>query len=153
MINSDENYLDFNLGKNPTKEDGLVGFFVLDKTGLLYFSKVAENKMSLAQNTFQIAAFISVIMIYSRDLIGSEEAGIKLEDINLGNHHFYVYTKENVIFAYFVEKNKISNKFKSYITIIIKNFIENYWKFIKKFKGELKPFSNFEKIIDQYFDI
>ena len=154
MINTDNNYDDLNLEKMFPKADGLVGFLVLDKTGLLYFSKVAKNKISIAQNIFQIAGFISAILIYSQDLIGTEDSGIKLEDINLGNHHFYVCTRENVIFAYFVEKHSITENFKSHIEIIIKKFLETYHpSFIKNFKWDVSQFHKFEEVINQYFEI
>ena len=154
MINTDDNYKDLDLERRITKANGLVGFLVLDKTGLPYFSKVAKNKINLAQNIFQIAGFISAILIYSQDLIGTEDSGIRLEDINLGNHHFYVCTRENVIFAYFVEKHRITDNFKSHIETIIKKFIEKYHPaFIKNFKGDISQFHKFEEIIDQYFEI
>ncbi|MFX0028878.1 MAG: hypothetical protein ACFE8B_06695 [Candidatus Hermodarchaeota archaeon] len=154
MINTDEKYNDLNSeGKFP-KADGLVGFLVLDKTGLLYFSKVAKNNIIIAQNIFQIAGFISAILIYSEDLIGTKDSGIKLEDINLGNHHLYVCTRENLIFAYFVEKPRITENFKSHIKIIIEKFIEKYFSScIKDFKGDISHFYKFEEVIDQYFEI
>ena len=154
MINTDNNYDDLNLEKMFPKADGLVGFLVLDKTGLLYFSKVAKNKISIAQNIFQIAGFISAILIYSQDLIGTEDSGIKLEDINLGNYHFYVCTRQNVIFAYFVEKHRTTENFKNNIEIIIEKFIAMYYSsYIKDFKGDISQFHKFEEIIDQYFEI
>ncbi|MFX1279040.1 MAG: hypothetical protein ACFFA3_06450 [Promethearchaeota archaeon] len=154
MINTDEKFNDFKLNKDISKANGLVGFLVLDKTGLLYFSKVAKNKISLSQNIYQIAGFISAIMIYSQDLIGTEDSGIKLEDINMGNYHFYVCNRENVIFAYFVEKHKISKNFKWNIELIIEKFIDKYFNsLIKNFKGDISHFHEFEEIIDQYFEI
>lgn len=154
MINSDENCQGFNLERNFPKAKGLIGFLVLDKTGLLYFSKVAKNQLSIEKNIFQIAGFISAILIYSQDLIGSVDSGIKLEDVNLGNHHFYVCTRGKVIFAYFVERHKISDNFNSYVQIVIEKFIDTYYELhIRNFRGELSPFHRFEKIVNQYFDI
>ncbi|MFX1377268.1 MAG: hypothetical protein ACFFA0_15815 [Promethearchaeota archaeon] len=154
MINSDNNCQDFNLEKDFPKASGLIGFLVLDKTGLLYFSKVTKKRKTIAKNIFQIAGFISAMLIYSQDLIGSEESGIKLEDINLGSHHFYVYTEGNVIFAYFVEKERSSENFKDHIQIVIKKFIDKYYNsHIKNFNGDLSPFHKFEEVISHYFEI
>lgn len=154
MINSDENCQGFNLERNFPKANGLIGFLVLDKTGLLYFSKVAKNQLIIGKNIFQIAGFISAILIYSQDLIGSEDSGIKLKDINLGNHHFYVCTRGKVIFAYFIERHRITENFKSYVQIVIEKFIGTYYdSHIKNFKGDLSPFHKFDKVINQYFDI
>ena len=93
MINSEDKCQEFNLERNFPKANGLIGFLVLDKTGLLYFSKVAKNQLRIEKNIFQIAGFISAILIYSQDLIGSEDSGIKLEDVNLGKHHLLVCPK------------------------------------------------------------
>ncbi|MHA2087907.1 MAG: hypothetical protein ACW972_06510 [Promethearchaeota archaeon] len=133
---------------------GLVGFLALDKTGLLYFSKVKKNRKKIAKNIFQIAGFISAILIYSKDLISGEDPELKLEDINLGSHHFYVNIKNNVIFAYFIEKNKITDNFDKYIHIIVDKFIEKYYDpHITNFRGDISHFHSFETVIKQYFDI
>ncbi|MBY8989170.1 MAG: hypothetical protein KGD58_00305 [Candidatus Lokiarchaeota archaeon] len=154
MINSDDKCQEFNLEGNFPKANGLIGFLVLDKTGLLYFSKVAKNQLRIEKNIFQIAGFISAILIYSQDLIGSEDSGIKLEDVNLGNHHLYVCSRGKVIFAYFVEKHRISDNFKSCVQIVIEKFIDTYYNsHIKNFKGEVSPFHCFDRIINQYFEI
>jgi hypothetical protein len=154
MINSEDNCQDLNLDSNFSKASGLIGFLVLDKTGLLYFSKVAKNQLNIGKNIFQIAGFISAILIYSQDLIGNEDSGIKLEDVNLGNHHLYVCTKGKVIFAYFTENNKTTENLRSYIHIIIEKFIKMYYNSqIINFKGDISPFHCFDKIISQYFDI
>jgi hypothetical protein len=154
MINSDDKPLEINMQSDFPKAKGLIGFLVLDKTGLLYFSKVAKNQLNLGRNIFQIAGFISAILIYSHDLIGSEDSGIKLEDINLGNHHLYVCAKGKVIFAYFTEKNRTTGNLKCYIQIIIEKFMDKYYKSqIINFKGDISPFHCFDKILNKYFII
>jgi hypothetical protein len=154
MINSEDNCQEFNLENNFPKATGLIGFLVLDKTGLLYFSKVAKNQLNIGRNIFQIAGFISAILIYSQDLIGTEDSGIKLEDINLGNHHLYVCTEGKVVFAYFTEKHKTSENLKRNVQIVIEKFIDRYFNSqIKNFKGDISPFHCFDKIINHYFDI
>ncbi|MFX1453994.1 MAG: hypothetical protein ACFFDB_01335 [Promethearchaeota archaeon] len=139
--------------KSP-RERGLIGFLALDKTGLLYFSRVRKNMEKISKNIFQIAGFISAILIYSKDLISGDDPELQLEDINLGSHHFYVNVKNNVIFAYFVEKNETSENFNKYIHIVLDKFIERYYNpYITNFKGDLTPFYNFDTVIDQYFEI
>jgi len=153
MINSEDNCQEFKLEGNIPKATGLIGFLVLDRTGLLYFSKVARNQLIIGKNIFQIAGFISAILIYSQDLIGSEDSGIKLEDIDLGNHHLYVCTKGKVIFAYLIEKNKTTENLKRNIQLVIEKFVDMYYPSqIMNFKGDISPFHCFDKIICQYFD-
>ncbi|MFW9881942.1 MAG: hypothetical protein ACFFG0_53440, partial [Candidatus Thorarchaeota archaeon] len=59
MINSNEKHQNFDLERIIPRAKGLIGFLVLDKTGLLYFSKVKKNKTNLGRYIFQIAGFIS----------------------------------------------------------------------------------------------
>jgi len=133
---------------------GLVGFLALDKTGLLYFSKVKKNRKKISKNIFQIAGFISALLIYSKDLISGEDPEVRLEDINLGSHHFYVNIKKNVIFAYFIEKHNVTDNFEENIQIVVGKFIDKYYNpYITNFKGDLSPFHSFEEVIDQYFEI
>ena len=133
---------------------GLIGFLALDTTGLLYYSKVKKNRKKISKNIFQIAGFISALLIYSKDLISGEDPEIRLEDINLGSHHFYVNIKKNVIFAYFIEKHKVTENFDKHIHIVVEKFIEKYYNpYVTNFKGDLSPFHSFEEVIDQYFEI
>ena len=108
----------------------------------------------MANNNFQIAGFISAILIYSQDFIAGEEYGLKLEDIDLGDQHFYVKTKKGVIFAYLVDKTVCSENIKRYMQLIMEEFLEKYYSsHIVAFKGDLAPFHSFEEVIDQYFEI
>ena len=133
---------------------GLVGFLALDKTGLLYFSKVNEKRKKISRNIFQIAGFISALLIYSKDLISGEDPEVRLEDINLGSHHFYVNIKKNVIFAYFIEKHKVTENFNKNIHIVVGKFLDKYYNpYVTNFKGDLTPFRSFEAVMDQYFEI
>lgn len=137
-----------------TRDKGLIGFLALDKTGLLYFSKVKKNRKKISKNIFQIAGFISALLIYSKDLISGEDPELRLEDINLGSHHFYLNIKNNVIFAYFIEKHKVTENFDKYIQIVVEKFIEKFYDpYVTNFKGDLSPFHSFEQVIDQYFEI
>ena len=136
------------------KAKGIVGVFIIDKAGFLYFSKINKNRPNMANHNFQIAGFISAILIYSQDFIGGKEYGLKLEDINLGNQKFYIKTKNGVIFAYLVEKLNSSENMKRYMQICVEEFLEKYYlSYVKDFKGDLTPFHDFENVIDQYFEI
>ena len=154
MINSDDNYQDFNLEKMVPRAKGLIGFLVLDKTGLLYFSKVTKNRTSLEKNIFQVAGFISAILVYSQDLIGGVDAGIKLKDINLGAYHMFFKTKDNIIFAYIVEKHKCTENIEKCMELVVEKFLNTYYySHVVEFKGDLSPFHCFEMVIDQYFEM
>lgn len=154
MINSDNKCQDFNLEKIVPRAKGLIGFLVLDSTGLLYFSKVTKNRTILAKNIFQIAGFISVILIYSQDLIGNRESGIKLRDINLGEYHMFFKTKNNLIFSYIIEKHKCSENIEKCMELVVERFLNTYYySHVVKFKGDLSPFHKFEDVIIQYFEI
>ncbi len=136
------------------KAQGIVGVFIIDKAGFLYYSKIRKNRPNMANNNFQIAGFISAILIYSQDFIAGEEYGLKLEDIDLGDQHFYVKTKKGVIFAYLVDKTICSENIKRYMQLIMEEFLEKYYSsHIVEFKGDLAPFHSFEEVIDQYFEI
>lgn len=154
MIGLDENGQNTGKISEFVKAKGLIGILILDKTGSLFFSKVKKNRLRMADSIFQIAGFISVILIYSQDLIGGEKEGLKLEDIDLGNHHFYISTKKDLIFAYLIEKNRASDNINNYIQKIIEKFIDKYYfSHIQNFKGDLSPFHDFEIIVDHYFEI
>lgn len=137
-----------------SRAKGLVGFLALDKTGKLFFSRVQKNRKKISNNVFQIACFISAILIYSKDLISGEDPELRLEDINLGSHHFYLNIKNNVIFAYFIEKHEITENFDKYIHIVVDKFIDKYYSpHITNFKGDISPFQSFDVVMDQYFEI
>jgi len=133
---------------------GVIGVLILDKTGILYFSKVKKERTGIAKNIFEIAAFISVLMIFSREIIEDGSNGLKLEDIDLGNYQFYLNMKNNVIFAYFVEKVNCSENVESNIQTIFEEFLDKYYfSHVKNFSGDLRPFHKFEETIDLYFEI
>jgi hypothetical protein len=136
------------------KAKGLIGIFILDKAGFLYFSKVNENRPNMANNNFQIAGFISALLINAQDFIAGEEYGLKLEDVNLGGYHLFLKTKKNVIFAYIIDKEKRSDNIKRYVQLVVEEFLDAYYQsHVIGFKGDLSPFHEFENVIDQYFDI
>jgi len=139
---------------NIPKAKGLIGIFIIDKAGFLYFSKVNKNRPNLANNNFQIAGFISAISIYAQDFIAGEEYGLKLEDVNLGGCHLFLKTKNNVIFAYIIDRHNRTENIKRYMQLIVEEFLDTYYNsHVIRFKGDLSPFHDFENVIDQYFEI
>lgn len=139
---------------NIPKAKGIVGFFIIDKAGFLYFSKINKNRPNMANNNFQIAGFISAILIYSQDIIAREEYGLKLEDINLGGYHMFLKTKNNVIFTYIIDDDNHSDNIKRYMQLVMEEFIDKYYySHVVEFKGDLAPFHSFEQVFDQYFEI
>ncbi|MFX0143731.1 MAG: hypothetical protein ACFE9C_06615 [Candidatus Hodarchaeota archaeon] len=139
---------------NIPKAKGLIGIFIIDKAGFLYFSKVNECRPNMANNNFQIAGFISAILIYAQDFIVGEEYGLKLEDVNLGGCHLFLKTKKDVIFAYMIDEEKRSENIKRYMQLIVEEFLDKYYtSHVIRFKGDLSPFYDFETVIDQYFEI
>ena len=139
---------------NIPKAKGIVGFFIIDKAGFLYFSKINKNRPNMANNNFQIAGFISAILIYSQDFITREEYGLKLEDIDLGGYHMFLKTKNNVIFTYIIDNDSHTDNVKRYMQLVMEEFIDKYYySHVVDFKGDLAPFHSFEQVIDQYFEI
>ena len=137
------------------KAKGIVGLFIIDKAGFLYFSKINKDRPYMANNNFQIAGFISAILIYSQDFIAGGEYGLKLEDINLGNGcQMFLKTKSNVIFAYIVEKPNCIENIKRYMQLLVEEFLFKYYtSYVVGFNGDLAPFHGFEEVINQYFEI
>ncbi|MFX0023937.1 MAG: hypothetical protein ACFE9S_16545 [Candidatus Hermodarchaeota archaeon] len=136
------------------KAQGLIGIFIIDKAGFLYFSKVNKDRPNIANNNFQIAGFISAILIYAQDFIAGEEYGLKLEDVNLGDYHLFLKTKKNVIFAYIIDEDKRSENIKRYMQLVVEEFLDTFYdSHVIGFKGDLSPFHDFERVIDQYFEI
>ena len=132
---------------NRTKS--LVGILILNKTGSLLFSKIDKKRSNITKNIFQIAGFLSAIMIYAKDFIGSKAIELKLENVE-----FHIDTKNGVIFAYLIDKENYNEDTNKRIHIIFNNFLERYYELhIKDFKGDLTPFYNFEKLIDHYFEM
>ncbi|NVM36225.1 MAG: hypothetical protein HWN81_11565 [Candidatus Lokiarchaeota archaeon] len=139
---------------NIPKAEGIVGFFIIDKAGFLYFSKINKNRPNMAKNNFQIAGFISAIMIYSQDIIAGEEYALKLKDINFNGYHMFLKTKKNIIFTYIIAKDNHSDNIKRYMQLVMEEFIDkNYYSHVVEFKGNLAPFHSFEQVVDQYFEI
>ena len=136
------------------KAEGLLALFIVDEAGFLYFSKANKSEKCISENKLQIAGFLSAILCFSQDYIGGNDSGFKLEAINVGKANFYMNNNSDVIFAYLVEKGKMTEKIKRYIQLISEEFVDRYFEtHVKDFNGDLSPFHEFEKVIDQYFTI
>ena len=133
---------------------GLSAIFIIGSAGHLFFSKINKTKTKLIQHEIPISGFISALLSFSKEII-SHGPETNLKQINLGNQNFYLNLRKDAIFAYLVEKQRISETFKRYMHIISDEFIYRFKERInpKKFTGELTPFRKFESVVDQYFII
>ncbi len=128
--------------------DGIIGVFIIGSSGSPYVTKINKNRTIIAEWEVHISGFISALFSFSQEIIG-KESGAKLKEINFGNQLFYMITKNNVIFAYLVEK--VNPLIQRYMYLVADEFLEQYEQYIINFNGDLSPFREFEKILDQYF--
>lgn len=133
---------------------GLIALFIIGSAGHLFFSKINKNKTRLIEHELPISGFISAILSFSKEIIG-REPGTNLKQINLGNQIFYLNLRNHAIFAYLVEKQRISETFKKYVHLIADEFINRFKEKINPntFNGELTQFRTFGSVVDQYFII
>ncbi len=128
--------------------DGMIGIFIIGASGTPYVTKINKDRTSIVQCEVHISGFISALFSFSQEVIG-KESGAKLKEINFGNQLFYVIIKNNVIFAYLVEK--VNPLLQRYMYLIVDEFLEQYSQVVGSFNGDLSPFLTFEKFLDQYF--
>ena len=126
--------------------DGIKGIYAINKFGIPLFSKVAQEKT----DNQLVAGFITALFSFGEEVIG-KDSGAKLKEINFGNHMFYTVIKEDVVFAYLV--SKMSPLLKRYIYIIVDEFLNKYKHLLTYFDGDVAPFLEFEKVVNQYFKI
>ncbi|MFX1365713.1 MAG: hypothetical protein ACFFCE_16430 [Promethearchaeota archaeon] len=132
------------------KSDGVIAIFIIGSTGSPFVSKINKNRSNIAEHEVHIGGFISALLSFSNTIIG-EETGAKLKEINFGNQQFYVISKSNVIFAFLVEN--MNSLLQRYMYLIADEFIFDFRDYIKDFNGDVTPFNEFEKKINQYFII
>ena len=60
-------------------------------------------------------------------------------------------TKNNVIFAYLVEK--VNPLLERYMYLIADEFVHEFKEHVNNFSGDVSIFSSFQKIINQYYII
>ena len=134
------------------KSDSVLALLIIGTAGHLYFSKIKSDKRKFAQSEVQISGFISALLSFTKELIG-QEPGIRLKQINFGNQRIYLTLKNNVIFAYLVEKEKISKIDKKNMELVSDEFLYNYNEVVNlpAFNGDISQFRKFEEIVDNYF--
>jgi len=134
------------------KSNSLLALLVINTSGHLYFSKIKKTHTRLSNFEVQISGFISALLIFTKELIG-QEPGIRLKQINFGNQRFYLTIKNDVVFAYLVEKEKISTIDKRYMQLIPDEFINLFKDRIKPetFNGNVSQFKKFGSVVDNYF--
>ncbi len=81
--------------------------------------------------------------------------GISLKEINFGNQRIYLIIKNDVVFAYLVEKEKILKIDKRYMQLISDEFITLFKDRVnpQTFDGDVSHFKRFGSIVDNYFVI
>jgi len=136
------------------KSNSLLALLIISTSGLLYFSKINKKKKKLANFELQISGFISALLTFTKELIG-QEPGIRLKQINFGNQRFYLTLKNDVVFAYLIEKEKISEIDQRYMQLIPDEFITLFKDKVNplNFNGDVSHFKNFGSIVDNYFII
>jgi len=139
-----------NLSIEIPRTEGIIAIFILNSYGSPYYTKINKIRTIIAKCKIHISGFISALFTFSQEIIG-QESGAKLKEINFGNQHFYMITKNKVIFAYLVEK--VNPLIKRYMYLIVDEFLDKYKEYLQDFKGDISPFSDFENKINQYFII
>lgn len=128
---------------------GISALFIIYSSGHSLFTKINKEKKFLADNYIQVSGFISAILAFSKEVIG-EESGGSLKAINFENERFFVHVKDNIIFAYLINKKNESKHLKRFIELIADEFLERFDNNLKDFNGDVTPFSEFESVIDNY---
>lgn len=128
---------------------GISALFIVYSSGHALFAKVNKEKKFLAKNYIQVSGFISAILAFSKEVIG-RESGESLQTINFENEKFFVHLRGDIIFAYLIEKKNEPKNLERFIHLIADEFIEKFDDNLKDFHGDVTPFSEFERIVDNY---
>ena len=136
------------------KSNSLLALLIISTAGHLYFSKINYNKTKLVNVELQISGFISALLSFTKELIG-QGPGIRLKQINFGNQRIYLTIKNDVVFAYLVEKEKILKIDNKYMQLIPDEFITLFKDKVNQqtFNGDVSHFRKFGSIVDNYFVI
>jgi hypothetical protein len=129
----------------------LTGVFVIDVNGCPFFTMVGSTQENVNEKEVHISGFISAIMTFSKEIIGKESIGGGLKEINFGSKRIYIITKNNIIFAYLVDK--MEPIIRHYIYMLSDVFLHKFKDEIKQFNGNSVPFEDFRTIIGNYFKI
>ncbi|MFX1353565.1 MAG: hypothetical protein ACFFGP_06360 [Promethearchaeota archaeon] len=131
---------------------GISALFIIYNSGHSLFNKINKEKKFLADNYIQVSGFISAILAFSKEVIG-RESGESLQAINFENERFFVHVRDNVIFAYLIDKKNESKNLKRFIELIADEFMELFNTNLKDFNGDVTPFGDFERIVNNYLII
>lgn len=134
------------------QSNSLLALFIISTAGHLFYSKVNDNKSRIGDFEIQISGFISALLIFTKEVIG-RDPGIELKHINFGNQQIYLVIKNNMIFSYLVEEERISKLDRKYMQIVSDEFLDMYKDHIRPnaFNGALSQYQEFGNIVDRYF--
>lgn len=135
--------------KIPKAKD-IIGLLIIGANGSPFYSKIREESIAIEEKEVQISGFISALFSFAREIMGKDSTS-ELKEINFGDRCFYMINKNNVIFAYLVEK--INPLLERYMYIISDEFVHKYKKDLTDFTGDITPFYTFEDNVNQYFNI
>jgi len=131
---------------------GISALFIISRGGHSLYTQINDQKKFLMTNYIQIGGFLSAITAFSQEVIG-KDSGENLEEINFQNHQFILNTKDNLIFAYLLEKNTNINQIKRFMELLAEEFIYSYHEQLEDFNGDIEPFTSFRHVVDKYFII
>jgi len=133
-----------------TSRTGLSALFVVSTTGHTLFTKIRDDKTSIAENHIQIGGFLSAILMFSNEII-AKNSGDTLQAINFGAQQFIISVKEDIIFAYLVDTSPKTSNFERYTDLIAEEFLDQFRDSVKNFNGDLNQFHCFKLVVDKYF--
>jgi hypothetical protein len=154
FLNSNKPVSQFNqiCNKAIPSATGISALFIISTTGHSLFTKIRKDKKYLAENYIQVSGFISALITFSSEVMGSN-SGQCLEAINFENQQFILTLREGIIFAYLVEKSTMSNNLKRYIDLLAEEFFIQFHDCLHDFNGDLSPFIKFEEVVNKYLVI
>jgi len=132
------------------KFEVLSALFVVSTTGHTLFTKISANKTSISENLIQIGGFLSAILMFSNEIIGKNSEDT-LQAINFGTQQFIISVKEDIIFAYLVERSSKIDNFERFCNLIAQEFLDQFSESVKNFNGDLGQFHCFETVVSKYF--
>jgi len=134
------------------QSDSLLAFLIINYTGHLFYSKINDKKCRLGNFEVQISGFISALLIFSKEIIG-QGPDVELKQINFGNQQINLVIKNNLIFTYLVEEEKISKLDRKYMQIVSDEFLDMFKDCgsPQNFDVALSKYREFGTIVDRYF--
>jgi len=153
-FSSNSSYVDINnICENLLpRVSGISALFIISRGGHSLYTQINDQKKFLMTNYIQIGGFLSAITAFSQEVIG-KDSGENLEEINFQNHKFILNIKENLIFAYLLEKNTNLNQIKRFMELLVEEFLNSYHEQLDDFNGDIEPFTSFKNVVDKYFVI